>query len=196
MYHEEMKRNPDPSVKRAVGDDAVPAKGHSTQYLPQDYRTVPGWGVDLDPKDRPSYPKEYPSDVMNVRGNVGARQTPDSKVHQSIEQPDLTPVFGASVPPHGLSGLLRDYAYQFSENSNRHWMTLILADRVDMFEHLIGDAFRGKPDNIIKEKGWTAFVKYPDPRRKQRLLTLGALALGAVAVGMAISKLREDDGDE
>lgn len=196
MYHEETKWTvSDPAVKRALGDDAVPAKGHSRQYVPDDYKTINGWGVDLDPANRPSYPKEYPSTVMNVRGEVGERQTPDRKVHQSLEQPDLTPVFGASVPPHGLSGLLRDYAYQFSENANRHWMTLILADRVDMIEHLIGDVFRGKPDNFIREKGWSAFVKYDDPRRRQRLLTLGALALGAVAVGLAVSKLREDGED-
>lgn len=195
MYHERDKWTiSDPGVKRALGDDPVPAKGHSAENVPQDYRSIPGWGVDLDPKNRPSYPKEYPSTVMNVRGDVGERQTPHVKVHQSLEHPDLPPVFGTSVPPHGLSGMMRDYAYQFSESSNRHWMTLIFADRVDMLEHLIGDVFRGKGDNYIAEKGWTAYWKYA-PSRQKRMLTLGALALGAVAVGIAVSKLREDDDD-
>jgi hypothetical protein len=193
MYHEQDKWTAsDPGVKRALGDDPVPSKGHSTAHVPQDYKTVNGWGADLDPANRPSYPREFPSTVTTVRGDVGERQTPTTKVHQSIEQPDLTPVFGASIPPHGLSGMLRDYAYQFSEASNRHWMTLIFADRIDMFEHLIGDIFRGKGDNYVAEKGWGAYVKYA-PDRNKRLMTIGAVALGALAIGIAVSRFREDD---
>ena len=180
----------DPSEKRALGDDPVPSTGHSKTHVPADYKSIPGWGVDLE--NRPMFPRELKSNVTTVRCAVGARQTPHTKVHVSIEQPDLTPVFGASVPPHGLSGMLRDYAYQFSEAANRHWMTLILADRVDMMEHLVGDALRGRPDNYIKEKGWSAKLKY-DPGRNRRLFTLGAIALGAVAVGIAVNKWREED---
>jgi hypothetical protein len=113
-------------------------------------------------------------------------------VHVSIEQPDLTPVFGASVPPHGLSGMLRDYAYQFGEASNRHWMTLILADRIDVAEHLIGDVFRGEGDNYIAERAWTTYLKY-NPGRTKRWVTLGAIALGAIAIGVAVSKSRDRD---
>lgn len=192
MYKEEMKWTAsDPSVKRALGDDPVPSKGHLNN-TPADVRSINGWGADLDPANRPMVPRELPSDVETVRGNVGARQVPTEKVHLSIEHPDLTPVFGNSCPPHGLSGMLRDYAYQFGEASNRHWMTLIFADRVDMLEHLIGDALRGKPDNYIKEKGWPAYLKY-EPGRSRRLLTLGAVALGAVVVGLAVSNARNKD---
>ncbi|HYK00856.1 MAG TPA: hypothetical protein VE974_03815 [Thermoanaerobaculia bacterium] len=193
FYKEELKWTPsDPSVKRALGDDPVPAPGHSAASVPENYKEVHGWGADLDPANRPMVPRELPSDVTTVRGNVGARQVPTEKVHVSIEHPDLTPVFGNSCPPHGLSGMLRDYAFQFGEASNRHWMTLILADRVDMVEHLFGDALRGKPDNYIKEKGWPAYLKY-NPGRNRRWLTLGALALGAVAVGVAVNQWRGRD---
>jgi len=193
MYKEEMKWTAsDPSVKRALGDDPAPSRGHSKANVPEDYRTINGWGVDLDPANRPMVPRELPSDVTTVRGNVGARQVPKDKVHLSVEHPDLTPVFGNSCPPHGLSGMLRDYAFQFGEASNRHWMTLILADRVDMVEHLIADALRGKPDNYVAEKGWPAYLKY-NPGRSRRWLTLGAVVLGAVAVGVAVNQWKSRD---
>lgn len=191
FYKEELKwTTSDPGVKRALGDDPVPARGHSAEHVPADVKTINGWGVDLDPANRPMFPRELPSNVTTVRGDVGARQVPTAKVHVSVEQPDLTPVFGNSCPPHGLSGMLRDYAYQFGEASNRHWMTLILADRVDMVEHLIGDAMRGNPDHYFAQKAWGTRLTQ-DPQRTRQLLTLGAIALGAVAVGVAVSQWRE-----
>jgi hypothetical protein len=36
---------------------------------------------------------------------------------------------------HGLSGLMRRMAYSTRETKMRHWMTLLLADRVDVLEH-------------------------------------------------------------
>ena len=191
MHHEEDKWTmANPGRKRALGDDAVPARGHNYDHIPQDYRTINGWGADLDIKNRPSFPKELPSDVMNVRGDVEERQLPREKVHLSVEHPDLTPVFGASCPPHGLSGLLRDYAYQFGEGSNRHWLTLMLADRVDVLEHLVGDALRGEPDHYFEEKAWGTKLKYSSNRTGW--IALGALAVGAVAIGVA---LRNRDRD-
>src|SRR5207253_7460861 len=87
--------------------------------------------------ERPMFPRELPSTVETVRGDVKDWQKPKVKVHMSNEHPNLTPVFGTACPPKGLSGLLRDYAYQYGEATNRHWMTLLLADRVDMVETMI-----------------------------------------------------------
>ncbi|HYO75144.1 MAG TPA: hypothetical protein VE010_01675 [Thermoanaerobaculia bacterium] len=193
MHHEEDKWTmANPSRKRALGDDPAPAPGHKFEHVPEDYSSILGWGADLDPKNRPSFPKELPSDVMSVRGDVGERQLPHTKVHLSVEHPDLTPVFGASIPPRGLSGMLRDYAYQFGEASNRHWMTLMLADRIDIFEHLVGDALGGHPDRYIKEKAWTARLKY-EPNRTRNWAIVGAVAVGAIALGVAFSKRRDRD---
>ncbi|HEY0155765.1 MAG TPA: hypothetical protein VGF28_00580 [Thermoanaerobaculia bacterium] len=172
--------------------DTTPAPEHVSSTVPADFRTINGWGVDLDLKNRPMFPKELPSTVTHVRGEVKHWQVPHDRVHISPEHPNLTPVFGTSAPPHGLSGMLRDYAYNFGEAANRHWLTLMLADRIDVAEHLIGDLLRGRPDNYIKEKGWTAKLKY-DPGRNRRIFTLGAIALGAVAVGVAVYKFRDDD---
>ncbi|MFP5247252.1 MAG: hypothetical protein ACLGH0_11210, partial [Thermoanaerobaculia bacterium] len=123
--------------------DTTPDPHHVSSTVPSDYRQVKGWGVDLH--ERPMFPREFKSNVKNVRGEVKHWQIPHTKVHMSVEHPNLTPVFGASRPPKLLSGLLRDYAYKFGEGANRHWMTLIVADRVDMIESLIVDALRGKP---------------------------------------------------
>ena len=171
-------------LKRTLGEDAVPAPKHSTAHVPSDFRKVLGWGVDLDPANRPSYPKEYPSDVTSARGDVKHWQTPPHKIHKSNEHPNLTPVFGTACPPKGLSGALRDYAYQFGEGTNRHWMTLVLSDRVDMVESMLTDALRGRPDNYFREKGWAANFKYADRAQRQRYIGYGAAVLGVVALGM------------
>ncbi|HEX8151734.1 MAG TPA: hypothetical protein VF698_01355 [Thermoanaerobaculia bacterium] len=183
------------AMKRSLGEDVVPSPGHSTANLPADYRTVNGWGADLDHANRPSYPKELPSNVRTARGEVRDWQVPHTKVHVSNEHPNLTPAFGASVAPKGLSGMLRDYAYEFGEATNRHWMTLVLADRVDMVESMITSALRGKPDNYIREKGWTAYLTY-DPARRRKAMLIGATAIGAIAFGVLLSRaMRDSDYD-
>ncbi|HEY3821407.1 MAG TPA: hypothetical protein VGL81_29775 [Polyangiaceae bacterium] len=47
----------------------------------------------------------------------------------------LTPVFGESAPPRGLSGMMRRAAYKIPEHYTTHWLALLLADRVDAVEH-------------------------------------------------------------
>jgi hypothetical protein len=180
-------------AKRTRGEDPAPSEYHEFNGVPANYREVKGWGVDLDPKNRPSIPMEYPSDVKTARGPVKHWQKPHSKIHRSNEHPDLTPVFGESVPPRGLSGLLRDYAYQYGEGTTRHWMVLLLADRVDVVESMVIDALRGHPDNYIKEKGWSAKLKYADAERRRQYMYIGAAALGAVVLGVTLSRVLADD---
>src|SRR5829696_1643120 len=110
-----------------------------------------GWGVDLDPKNRPMYPMELPSDVTAVRGDaVPPRQEQRVRIHKSTEHPDLTPVFGTSCPPRGLSGKIRDAAYHFSEGRLAHWMLLLLADRVDVVEGMVDDVAHLRSPGYIK----------------------------------------------
>jgi hypothetical protein len=190
-YPEERKWHESPkSTKRALGDDPAPAPSHTKSNVPANYRDVRGWGVDLN--TRPMFPRELPSDVTTVRGEVRDWQVPTMKVHMSVEQPNLTPVFGTSCPPKGLSGLLRDYAYQFGEGANRHWMTLVLADRVDMVESMVVDLFRGRGDNYIAEKAWSAKWKYADTAQRRRYATMAAAAVGGIAVAMVLRKVMRD----
>jgi hypothetical protein len=125
--------------KRTLGEDSVPAPSHSGEHVPADYRTINGWGADLDPANRPAVPRELPSAVTTVRGEVKHWQQPRMKIFMSNEMPGLTPVFGETCPPHGISGMLREYAYQFGEATSRHWMTLMLADRVERIEVELSD---------------------------------------------------------
>lgn len=180
------------SRRATIGEDAFPAPTHSSEHVPRDYRMIPGWGADLDPKNRPSVPRELPSDVKTLRGDVTHWQQPSQKIHVSNEHPGLTPAFGETCPPSGLSGMLRDYAYQFGEATNRHWMTLILADRINIFESMITEALRGRPDHFLEEKGAGAAARYA-PADSKRWMLIGAAALGAVAIGIALNNARRDD---
>jgi hypothetical protein len=73
---------------------------------------------------------------------------------RSIEHAFLTPVFGTSSPPRGLSGVIRKYAYRrFSEGRAAHWLLLIGADRVDAIESHLASFATLRPDNPITETG-------------------------------------------
>src|SRR4051812_41760603 len=116
---------------------------------------IPGWGVDLDPKDRPSVPKEqFLPDLSGAHWEFPERQPERWPRERSIEHKFLTPVFGTSCPPKGLSGVIRKFAYRkYSEGRAAHWLLLIAADRVDVAESRITGLLRGRPDNVIAETG-------------------------------------------
>ena len=117
---------------------------------------IPGWGADLDPKDRPSVPKLQFQDGLS-----GAHwgETPDQQPEKwprerSIEHARLTPVFGTSCPPKGLSGAIRKLSYaRYSEGRAAHWLLLVLADRVDAVEEHLRSFGTSRPDNPITETG-------------------------------------------
>jgi hypothetical protein len=115
-------------------------------------RTIPGWGVDLDPTNRPSYPKEVVADT-GAHWDFPERQEPRGFREKSTEHKFLTPVFGTAQPLSGLSGAIRRYAYNFSEGKLTHWLLLVLGDRVNVVESHLGALFNGRPDNPIAESG-------------------------------------------
>lgn len=154
-----------------------------------------GWGVDADPKNRPMYPMELPSDVTAVRGtNPPPRQEQTVRIHKSVEHPDLTPVFGTSCPPRGLSGKIRDAAYVFSEGRLSHWMLLLLADRVDVVEGMLDDVAHGRSPGYIKDRGLGAAVRLrqdlSDGASKRRYTILTAVTVGAVVGGLLLAANR------
>ncbi len=116
---------------------------------------IPGWGVDLDPKDRPSVPRErFDPDGTGARWDFPERQPENWPRERSIEHKFLPPVFGTVAPPKGLSGVMRRYAYRrFSEGRAAHWMILIAADRVDAWENHFKSFLTLLPDNPITETG-------------------------------------------
>jgi hypothetical protein len=115
---------------------------------------IPGWGVDLDPKDRPSVPRErYDLAPTGAHWDLPERQPERQRRERSIEHASLTPVFGTACPLRGLSGKLRWFAYRYSEGRALHWLVLIAADRVDAAEHHLRSLLSRRPDNPITETG-------------------------------------------
>jgi hypothetical protein len=116
---------------------------------------IPGWGVDLDPKDRPAVPKmPYDPESTGAHWHFPERQPEDSPRERSIEHKFLTPVFGTSAPLRGLSGKIRRHAYQrYSEGRAAHWLLLIAADRVDAAESHLRSFATLRPDNPFTETG-------------------------------------------
>jgi hypothetical protein len=116
---------------------------------------IPGWGVDLDPRDRPSVPREVIDPAgTGAHWDFPERQPEKWPRERSIEHQFLTPVFGTSTPPRALSGIIRKFAYaRYSEARAAHWLLLIMADRVDAAESHLQSLVTLHPDNPITETG-------------------------------------------
>ena len=114
---------------------------------------IPGWGADLNPADRPSYPREQPGIKTGAHWDFPERQPEKWPRERSVEHAFLTPVFGTSTPPAGVSGAIRKYAYKYSEGRAAHWLLLIAADRVDAWEHHLRSFATLHPDNPVTETG-------------------------------------------
>jgi hypothetical protein len=151
---------------QAVTDKAVPAtytpaKPELAESSEQLRARIPGWGADLDPADRPSYPRErFDPTLTGAHWEFPDRQPENWPRERSIEHEMLTPVFGTSTPPKGLSGAMRRYAYaKYSEGRTAHWLLLIAADRVDAKEHILRSFLTLRPDNPITQTGVLSEVK-------------------------------------
>jgi hypothetical protein len=136
-----------------------------------DTSLIPGYGVDADPSRRPGIPRERePRPEANASLGEPQRSDIEVLVHPRPFK-TLPPVYGTAQPPRGASGALRRVAYGYPDHWARHWMLLLLADRVDVVEHRL--------------------------RSPQGLAALALLAVGgSVAVGMARrrrSRLRNDE---
>ncbi|RQN02243.1 hypothetical protein EHW97_13975 [Aeromicrobium camelliae] len=116
---------------------------------------IPGWGADLDPADRPAVPKErFAPEETGAHWHFPERQEERWPRERSIEHAQLTPVFGTSSPPKGLSGVIRKHAYRtYSEGRAAHWLLLLGADRVDAWESHLRSFLTSRPDNPITETG-------------------------------------------
>lgn len=114
---------------------------------------IPGWGVDLDSADRPSFPREQRLDT-GAHWDFPDRQEEKWPRERSIEHKFVTPVFGTSCPPKGLSGVIRKFAYRrYGEGRAAHWLLLLGADRVDALEHHLRSLVSLRPDNPITQTG-------------------------------------------
>ena len=145
-----------------------------------DYKNIPGWGMDADPENEPTYPmKNYTGDDHNRNEYERSVQQPESvEILKSNERPALTRVFGTSVPPSGLSGMIRRYAFKHSEDRYRHWIPMILADRINVVEGVLEDLSKGHIPNLVSERGWKVEWKYNPKGMIKKVVILSAI--GAV----------------
>ncbi|MCC2548545.1 hypothetical protein LJY25_19005 [Hymenobacter sp. BT175] len=148
----------------------------------QDFAHIPGWGIDADPKNDPTYPNRHRTGEEHD-GRSWQRPTQqvlDREVLHSIERPDYTAVVGNSVPPSGLSGMIRRFAFKYSENSYLHWLPLVMADKVNVVEGLLDDLAHGTVPNIWAEKGYNSEWKHDKKSLFIKLGTVAALTAGVV----------------
>jgi hypothetical protein len=146
-----------------------------------DTAAIPGWGVDADLRNDPTFPIRHRED-LETRGLTWERPTqqdPDVEILTSIEHNRLPAVIGTSTPPSGLSGMIRRYAFRRSESDWWHWLLLMGADRINVVEGVIEDFGHGKVPNIPAEMGARAEWAH----NKKGLATKAAI-VASVSLGL------------
>ena len=101
------------------------------------------------------------------------------------ERPSYSAVIGETIPPSGLSGRIRRFAFRFSESRYAHWLPLLLADRINVIEGLADDYRKGKKTNIFAERGTRSQLKY------DAVGTIKKVAITTIVVGVLISIWRK-----
>lgn len=97
---------------------------------------IVGWGFDLARENRPGVPKQR--DPARPIGTPHWQEpSTQGGASASLVSPmrAMTPIHATAVPPRGVSGVLRRAAYRVPDYRPRHWLILMLADRVDAIEH-------------------------------------------------------------
>lgn len=142
---------------------------------------ITGWGADLDPANRPAYPKERtPPRLAVASAQPPVGQLQQVEVLQSTERQSMTPLFGSTLPPSGLSGSLRRLAFRYSENDLRHWLVLLFADRVNMVEGLGEDLRQGQLPNFFAEMGGPAEWRYNRAAMLRKAVLIAAVSSLAI----------------
>lgn len=158
---------------------------------PQDFRNenggdhshIKGWGIDRDPKNDPTYPMKTRTDE-EIKGYTWERpeQQPEKvEILKSVERPNIPAVFGNTIPPSGISGALRRFAFKYSESSYGRWLPLIVADRVGAVEGVIEDLKKGHVPNLFAEYGLKSEWKY-----NRKNFVLKTVVTVAVIAGMVL----------
>ncbi|QOY96111.1 hypothetical protein IM543_09920 [Massilia sp. UMI-21] len=170
-----------------------PSQGHLEPRRPsrEALSHIQGWGADLDRKNRPAVPMERtPPRFIDAKPGDPPQQPETVEVLVSPERPGITPIFGTAQPPSGLSGMIRRLAFKSTENDLRHWMLLLLADRINVVEGIAEDLARGHVPNILGEMGIKAEMKHNPAGLAKKV------AITAAVVGTAVYLMkRRDRGD-
>ncbi|MFC7704290.1 hypothetical protein ACFQXB_08800 [Plastorhodobacter daqingensis] len=149
-----------------------------------DPKQVPGWGIDADPANNPTYPMR--DITRDDKGGMNwARpplQPPGVEVLCSTEHQRRTAVFGTSAPPSGLSGMLRRVAFTRSEGRWSHWLILLFADRINVVEGVLEDLGKGRVPNIPVEMGLKSELRH----NPQGFMRKVAVVSGVITLAMLL----------
>ncbi|HEX9979817.1 MAG TPA: hypothetical protein VGB50_04540 [Flavobacterium sp.] len=166
----------------------------SDRAIAERYKDIPGWGIDADPKNNPTYPmKKYTgADHDRLNYEKPPQQTINIELLKSIERPQPSHVFGTSTPPSGLSGVIRRFAFKYSESTYAHWVPLVLADRINVIEGILDDLKHGIIPNIFAEKGMKADWKHNRPAMVRNVV-IGVIAITALTYFLTRKNRREEN---
>ncbi len=161
----------------------------------KEHPEIKGWGIDADPDNDPTYPMKDRMDLEHegYAWDRPKQQPVEQEVLRSVERPNVSAVYGTSVPASGLSGWIRRLAFKESESSYGHWLPLIMADRVNVVEGIIDDVSHGHFPNIFKEKGYGARWKYDRKNLIVDLVVTTAITVGVLAW---LTRSRDRDHEE
>jgi hypothetical protein len=155
----------------------------TTRPAAVDRSAIPGWGVDADPENDPTYPyREREKDDHSGEWARPPVQSSDVEILQSIEHKQRPAVFGTSTPPSGLSGIIRRGAFKYSESHWAHWLMLMGADRVNMVEGIVQDLARARIPNIPAEMGMRSEWKHNRKGLVTKLAVTAAVGAAAFAL--------------
>lgn len=145
---------------------------------------IKGWGIDANPENDPTYPikKRTDEEQKGYSWERPSQQPEHIEILRSVERPNLTAVFGTSVPPSGLSGKIRRLAFKYSESSYGHWLPLMIADRIGMIEGIIDDIRHGHFPNLFKERGLKADWKHNRNGFIRKVAIAGILSAAIVTI--------------
>lgn len=86
--------------------------------------------------------------------------------------------------------MIRRRAFRHSESTYSHWLPLVLADRVSVFEGIVRDLAHARIPNVFAERGWKAEWRY---NRRNLITRVATKALVLSAVVAALGAVRDDD---
>lgn len=153
------------------------------EELKEKYKHIIGWGIDANPLNEPTYPmKDEGVEKSDLAWERPEKQQVDVEVLYSSERPDLPAVVGETLPPQFISGALRRYAFRHSESRYRHWLPLLIADRINELEGVLEDVKKGRFPNVFAERGWKVHWQY------EKKDVLRKVLIGAV-LGIAIFQI-------
>jgi len=175
-------------------DNKVQSQAPEDQNLESRFAHIPGWGVDADPENDPTYPMKKWNGRDHQRSHYQrpTQQPVTVEILKTIERKNISATFGTTVPPHGLSGAIRRFAFRYNEDDYAHWLPLVMADRVEMVERIVSDLAHGHVPNWFAERGFAAEWKHNRKGFIQRIAIKTAIIAGVVIL---LSKRSKGDKD-